>query len=254
MAELRREGLDVRPLQIDVADDVSVAAAAETLANDTDRLDALVNNAGISAGRGPPSEETVASVRSLYEVNVFGAIRATHALLPLLRASKAPRIVMISSSLGSLAWASDFGAPNAQVNLLGYNSSKPALNAVTVAFAKGARPAGLQGQCRLSGLHRHRPEPASGTPHAPRGGGHRRAFGHPAGRRAERRLLRRRRRGDLVSGPNGVAWRLPVERLAPGSRAHVGISAAARSLQTARLPVPSFLVNAATIICWRSPR
>ncbi len=144
MAELRREGLDVRPLQIDVADDVSVAAAAETLANDTDRLDALVNNAGISAGRGPPSEETVASVRSLYEVNVFGAIRATHALLPLLRASKAPRIVMISSSLGSLAWASDFGAPNAQVNLLGYNSSKSALNAVTVAFAKELGPQGFK--------------------------------------------------------------------------------------------------------------
>ncbi len=102
-----------------MADDANVAAAAATLAKETDRLDALVNNAGISAGWGPPSEDTVESVRAIYEVNVFGAVQATHAFLPLLKASHAPRIVMISSSLGSLAWASDFGAPNAQVNLLG---------------------------------------------------------------------------------------------------------------------------------------
>ena len=144
IAELKGEGLDVRALQVDVADDASVAAAAATLAKETDRLDALVNNAGISAGWGPPSQDTIDSVRSLYEVNVFGAIRATYAFLPLLKASKAPRIVMISSSLGSLAWASDFQAPMAQVNLLGYNSSKSALNAVMVAFAKELDPLGFK--------------------------------------------------------------------------------------------------------------
>ena len=144
VAGLRGEGLDVRALQIDVADDASVAAAAATLAKEPDRLDALVNNAGISAGWGPPSEDTISSVRSLYEVNVFGAIRATLAFLPLLKASGAPRIVMISSSLGSLAWASDFTAPMAHVNLLGYNSSKSALNAVTVAFAKELDPQGFK--------------------------------------------------------------------------------------------------------------
>ena len=144
VAKLRSEGLDVRALQIDVADDASVAAAAETLARETDHLEALVNNAGISAGWGPPSEDTISSVRGTYEVNVFGAIRTTHAFLPLLKASKAPRIVMISSSLGSLAWASDFKAPMAQVNLLGYNSSKSALNAVTVAFAKELDPLGFK--------------------------------------------------------------------------------------------------------------
>ena len=100
-----------------MSDDASVAAAAQVLASETDQLDALVNNAGISAGWGPPSEDTIKSVRTIYEVNVFGAIRATHAFLPLLKASKAPRIVMISSTLGSLAWASDFTASNVNVNL-----------------------------------------------------------------------------------------------------------------------------------------
>ena len=143
-ATLQAEGVDAHALQIDVSDEASLAAAAATLTKQTSRLNALVNNAGISTGWGPPSEDTVASVRAIYEVNVFGAIRATHAFLPLLKASKSPRIVMISSSLGSLAWASDFGAPMAHVNLLGYNSSKSALNAITVAFAKELGPLGFK--------------------------------------------------------------------------------------------------------------
>ncbi len=144
VVELRAEGLDVRALDLDVTDDASVAAAADALAKETGRLDALVNNAGVSTGWRPPSEDTIANVRAIYEVNVFGAIRATHAFLPLLKASEAPRIVMISSTLGSLAWASDFGAPMAHVNLLGYNSSKSALNAVMVAFAKELGPLGFK--------------------------------------------------------------------------------------------------------------
>ena len=144
VAELRGEGLDAHALRIDVTDEASVAAAADTLAGETDRLDALVNNAGVSTGWNPPSQDTLANVRAIYEVNVFGVIRATQAFLPLLRASPSPRIAMISSSLGSLAWASDFGAPMAHVNLLGYNSSKSALNAVTVAFAKELGPLGFK--------------------------------------------------------------------------------------------------------------
>jgi NAD(P)-dependent dehydrogenase (short-subunit alcohol dehydrogenase family) len=138
---LRQEGLDIRLLSIDVADDASVAAAAEALKAEAGKLDALVNNAGISTGWVAPSEDRISDVRAIYEVNVLGAIRTTQAFLPLLKASDAPRIVMMSSSLGSLAWASDFEAPMAyEANLLGYNSSKSALNAVTVAFAKELAP------------------------------------------------------------------------------------------------------------------
>jgi NAD(P)-dependent dehydrogenase (short-subunit alcohol dehydrogenase family) len=141
---LRDEGLDVQFLPLDVTDDASVAAAVETVGRKTNRLDALVNNAGISTGWGPPSAEPVMDVRAIYDVNVFGVIRVTQAFLPLLKASASPHIVMISSSLGSLAWASDFDAPMAHVNLLGYNSSKSALNAVTVAFAKELAPLGFK--------------------------------------------------------------------------------------------------------------
>ncbi len=141
---LRRDDLDARFLPLDVTDDRSVAAAAGTLGREVDQLDVLVNNAGISIGWGPPSVETITDVHAIYDVNVFGVIRTTHAFLPLLKKASEPRIVMVSSSLGSLAWASDFEAPMAEVNLLGYNSSKSALNAVTVAFAKDLAPLGFK--------------------------------------------------------------------------------------------------------------
>lgn len=141
---LRKDDLDVSFLSLDVTSDASVAAAAKVLGSETASLDVLINNAGISTGWGPPSEDAIANIRAIYDVNVLGAIRVTQAFLPLLKASAAPRIVMMSSSLGSLAWASDFSAPMAEVNLLGYNSSKSALNAVTVAFAKELAPLGFK--------------------------------------------------------------------------------------------------------------
>lgn len=112
-----RDGLNARALRIDVSDDASAAAAAETW---RDRSPGRAGDgAGISTGWQGSSEETMDDVRAIYAVNVFGPIRTTKAFLPRLKASKAPRIVMISSSFGSLAWASDFDAPNAKVNLLG---------------------------------------------------------------------------------------------------------------------------------------
>ena len=144
VADLRNEGLDAHVLEIDVGDDASVKAAAEALAKETDRLDALVNNAGISTIWATPSKQPISDIRAIYEVNVLGAIRTTQAFLPLLKVSTMPRIVMTSSTLGSLNWASDFNAPMSHVNLLGYNSSKSALNAVTVAFAKELGPLGFK--------------------------------------------------------------------------------------------------------------
>lgn len=144
VSELRETG-DARLLLIDVADDASVMAAAQSLARETDRLDVLVNNAGVATGfRTPPSEETVAGMKPLYEINVFGPVRTTQAFLPLLKASTAPRIVMMSSGLASLTAAVDPASEFHAINLLSYNSSKTALNAITVAFAKELEPLGFK--------------------------------------------------------------------------------------------------------------
>ncbi len=74
--QLRQEGLDVRFLQLDVADDANANAAATSLAGQTDHLDVLVNNAGVALegmdGVIKPSTLEMAKLKATYEVNVFG--------------------------------------------------------------------------------------------------------------------------------------------------------------------------------------
>jgi NAD(P)-dependent dehydrogenase (short-subunit alcohol dehydrogenase family) len=136
---LRGEGLDAHGVVLDVTDPAGAEAAARLLDERFGRLDVLVNNAGI----GPefvtgtkPSQLDMETLRATYETNVFGAFAVTRSLLPLLRRSAPSRIINQSSTLGSLGNLSDPASPYYGVNLLAYNSSKSALNGLTVAFAK----------------------------------------------------------------------------------------------------------------------
>lgn len=145
---LGSEGLDVRLLEIDVADDASVAAAAARVQAADGRLDALINNAGIPGqSLADTSLQPLGDIRAVYETNVFGVIRVTQAFLPLLKAAAPATIVMVSSGLGSLAWTTDPENFHSKVNILGYNSSKTALNAVAVSFAKALAPHGIRVDC-----------------------------------------------------------------------------------------------------------
>ncbi|MET3853928.1 SDR family oxidoreductase [Rhizobium sp. OAE497] len=144
-AKLRAQGLDAHWLELDVTDDESTISAAEKLAAQTGTLDVLVNNAGIAEGFGiSPLEEPIEITKKVYEVNVFGPIRVTQAFMPLLKGSKAGRIVMMSSELGSIQSLLDPGNEFYAINALGYNSSKSALNAATVSIAKAAEPFGIK--------------------------------------------------------------------------------------------------------------
>lgn len=143
--KLRDQGLDVHVLQLDVTSDQSVASAIAELSRQTDHLDALVNNAGIAESfTHQPFDEPIEVVKAVYEVNTFGPIRLTQAALPLLKASGAGRVVMLSSELGSLNSLLDPENQFYGINALGYNSSKTALNAVTVSLAKAAEPFGIK--------------------------------------------------------------------------------------------------------------
>lgn len=140
-AELRASGGTVIAVALDVTDPASVAAAADTVGARFGRLDALVNNAGIShrpggdfSGQMPQSGD-VDHVRYVFETNVFGVITVTSAFLPLLRRSEAPRIVNVSSRAGSLDAISDFA--NTDPIALGYVPSKTALTALTLMYARG---------------------------------------------------------------------------------------------------------------------
>lgn len=134
--KLAADGADACYVALDVTDGATVAAAARWITDEFGRLDMLVNNAGIAldfAYQGPTAVP-VESVRTTYEANVFGVVAVTNAMLPLLREASAARIV--SSELGSLTHNSDRRSQWWQLRLLGYNSSKAALNAVTVEYAK----------------------------------------------------------------------------------------------------------------------
>jgi NAD(P)-dependent dehydrogenase (short-subunit alcohol dehydrogenase family) len=142
--KLRADGLDVRPIVLDVTDQKTINAAAQQIDRDFGRLDVLVNNAGIFVDPGPPSEVTMDALRRTYETNVFGVVAITLALLPLLRKSTGGRIVNLSSGLGSLAQQSDPSWPFADKKFLAYNSSKTAVNAITVQFAADLKDSGIK--------------------------------------------------------------------------------------------------------------
>jgi NAD(P)-dependent dehydrogenase (short-subunit alcohol dehydrogenase family) len=116
-------------LEIDVADNDSVATAAREFSNIEDHLDVLVNNAGIIVdGDDAILEISDELFRNTLETNTLGALRITRAFESLLRKSKAPRVINVSSGGGQLTGGADGWAP-------AYCISKTALNGVTVQLA-----------------------------------------------------------------------------------------------------------------------
>ncbi|MGP3940612.1 SDR family NAD(P)-dependent oxidoreductase [Streptomyces sp. 6N106] len=134
------ERLGARLVVLDVTDDASVTAAAKTIEADGG-LDVLINNAGIEA-RTPDggvigaAEVTADMMRTVFETNVFGVVRVTHAFLPLLRRSAAPVVVNVSSGLASLERVSTPDTPTHAYPGVTYPASKVTVNMLTVQYAK----------------------------------------------------------------------------------------------------------------------
>jgi len=129
-------GAKVVLVPLDVTSDTSVTDAVRLVREHTDRLDVLINNAGTPGKGVAPAEATVDEVRSVYDTNVFGPIRVTHAFLPLLQAADHPRVVMVTSGGGSFAVVTDPEQPFSRIHKLAYSSSKAALNMLTVRYAQ----------------------------------------------------------------------------------------------------------------------
>jgi NAD(P)-dependent dehydrogenase (short-subunit alcohol dehydrogenase family) len=127
--------LGTRFVQLDTADEASVAAATQTVAAETG-LDVLVNNAGVGARKLPVAEVTVAEIRGVYETNVFGLVRMMGAFLPLLERSTDPVVVNVSSGMGSFGVTHDRERFESTLVGLAYPSSKAALNMLTAMYAK----------------------------------------------------------------------------------------------------------------------
>ena len=126
---------DLRVVQLDVTSDDSVNAAYDVVAASGTGLDVLVNNAGVSGRFGPAAETRAENLIPVYGVNVLGPIRVTHAFLPLLRASERPRLVMVSSGLGSITYVNEAQIAHGYIAGFAYHSSKAALNMITNQYA-----------------------------------------------------------------------------------------------------------------------
>ena len=136
----KKYDINCRCIQVDHSDSASVNALFEQI----DRLDVLINNAGILGAHDiAPGEQPIDDIMAVYDTNVFGLIRVTQAFIPLLKCAPNARIIMVSSGLGSLEWVSDVNHPYSRVQAMGYTSSKTAVNAITVAFANALKAEGI---------------------------------------------------------------------------------------------------------------
>ncbi|MEV0534477.1 SDR family oxidoreductase [Kitasatospora sp. NPDC050463] len=136
--KLRACGVEAFGVPLDVTDDASVSAAARLIEERAGRLDVLVNNAAVAGGMPQePTKVDPATIRTVVETNVIGVIRVTNAMLPLLRRSASPRIVNMSSSVGSLTRQSGTAAELTTGPVAAaYSPSKTFLNAVTLQYVR----------------------------------------------------------------------------------------------------------------------
>jgi NAD(P)-dependent dehydrogenase (short-subunit alcohol dehydrogenase family) len=132
---LQAQGHSVEAVTLDVSQDSRIITAAQDVASKFGRLDVLINNAGISHDSN--SDLTLRErYEKSYAVNVFGSAVVTETFLPLLAKSAAPRIVFISSNLGSLTLKANFESGISRIPVPIYRTSKAALNMLMLHYAK----------------------------------------------------------------------------------------------------------------------
>jgi NAD(P)-dependent dehydrogenase (short-subunit alcohol dehydrogenase family) len=119
-----KQHLPIRTVQLDVNDENSVKDAIQSIISESGRIDLLVNNAGYGL-IGAFEDIGMDEIKSLYETNVFGVIRVTQVVLPIMRKQGSGRIINISSGAGRI------GFPGSSA----YVSSKFALEGLTESMA-----------------------------------------------------------------------------------------------------------------------
>jgi NAD(P)-dependent dehydrogenase (short-subunit alcohol dehydrogenase family) len=134
--KLKAEGLsNVEAIQIEVGNSDSIKSARAELGKKTDVLDVLINNAGISGGIPQSSKTDIAVFKEVFDTNFFGIVQMNQVFMDLMQKSAEPRIVNVTSGLGSLTLNADPNWKYSKVKAPLYNSSKAALNMYTINLA-----------------------------------------------------------------------------------------------------------------------
>ena len=128
-----KENLPIHIKQLDVTDDTSVKNAIEAISSETGRIDILVNNAGYGLN-GAFEDLAMDEIKAQYETNVFGLIRTTQAVLPIMRRQKSGTIINISSGAGR------FGFPGSSA----YVSTKFAVEGLSESMSYELEPFGIR--------------------------------------------------------------------------------------------------------------
>ena len=151
-ASLQAEGHAASSIQLDLNSESSIAAAAKTIEEDFGRLDVLINNAGILLDRKGPSQSSHDLFTQTFTTNVVGTACLTEALLPLLRKSALPRVVFVSSRMGSLAQATVRDTPFFAIDYKAYDASKAAVNMLALNYARILEEVGARVNVACPGL------------------------------------------------------------------------------------------------------
>ena len=128
-----KEGLPIRVVQLDVTEDRSINDAVHSIASDVGTIDVLVNNAGYGLN-GAFEDLAMEEIKTQFETNLFGVIRVTQAVLPIMRKQKSGIIINISSAAGR------FGYPGESA----YVSTKFAIEGLSESMAYELEPFGIR--------------------------------------------------------------------------------------------------------------
>lgn len=142
---LRSEGLDVEAIKIDMSNVESISQAVEQISSSPGRLDVLINNAAVLLDiNQQPTEVTEKVLRESFEVNFFGPFLLTQKLIPLLKKSQSGRIVNMDTGVASLNQLANPDSSLKDDVCPAYQTSKAALNAMTLVYAKELKQFGIK--------------------------------------------------------------------------------------------------------------
>ncbi|MFC6171821.1 SDR family NAD(P)-dependent oxidoreductase [Loigolactobacillus jiayinensis] len=144
VAQLKAAGIQVTFIQLDVTDKTQIKVAAEKIKADYGYLSILINNAGIALGNHlPASQMSTDTMRQEFDVNFFGLVDVTQAMIPLLKTGQPAKIINVSSNMGSLGLATDPNSRFYKVSSLGYQATKASVDFATILLSKELAAAGI---------------------------------------------------------------------------------------------------------------